>query len=152
MREMVDHRFFDDSKFFHVIPDFMVHLGIHKDSYESNRWDQMRIPDDRDIGIKHLAGTVAFITKGKNSRTTHMFINLRDNSPLDGFGLLPFARIVEGLETVKAINSEYAERPDMFKAKEVGNKYLEENFPRLSSIVRTSYLQDEYEEDPNDEL
>lgn len=152
MREMIDHRFFDHSKFFHVIPDFMVHMGIHQDRFENDRWDRMRIPDDsRENAVKNTMGTVAFITKGRNSRTTHMFINLRDNPPLDGSDLMPFARIVEGMETVREINGEYEERPDMFKAKEIGNEYLEKNFPRLSSIVRARYVQDD-EEDTNDEL
>ena len=114
----------------------------------------MPIPDDpREKAVKNTEGTAAFITKGKDSRATHMYINLRDNTPLNGYDLMPFARVVEGMETLREINGEYGEKPDMFMAREKGNAYLETHFPRLSSIVRVRYVQDEADiADKNDEL
>lgn len=44
--------------------------------------------------------------------------------------------MIDGAETVRAINSEYAEQPDQGQIQSRGNAYLKESFPRLSYIKR----------------
>lgn len=54
---------------------------------------------------------MSFATSGKNSRTTQMFINFRDNSNLDGMGFSPFAQVVKGMDVVDQIYK-IGERPN----------------------------------------
>ena len=94
MRELVDNRFFDESKFFHVIPNFMASMGIAADPQVTSRWGDKRMPDDpKGHSVKNTRGTVAFMTRGPNSRTTHMLVNLKDNPMIDGSDLVPIRSI-----------------------------------------------------------
>lgn len=88
------------------------------------------IPDDKVIGHNDK-GTISFAaTAMKNSRTTQLFINvgipanfhvvllsglfiqLNDNGFLDGMGFSPVAKVVEGMDVVERINSEYGDHPN----------------------------------------
>ena len=47
-----------------------------------------------------------------NSRTTQLFINLEDNPQLDELNIVPFARVIKGMEVVEAIYAGYGNTPD----------------------------------------
>jgi cyclophilin family peptidyl-prolyl cis-trans isomerase len=46
------------------------------------------------------------------SRTTQLFINLEDNPQLDELNIVPFARVIKGMEVVEAIYAGYGNTPD----------------------------------------
>ncbi len=131
-RELVEAGFYDECRFFRIVPGFVVQFGINGDPAQHVQWKQP-IADDP---VKHsnTAGTLTFATSGPNTRTTQLFISLGDNSRLDMQGFSPFAEVVEGMENVRKINAEYKERPDQKQIEFQGNKYLEAAFPKLDFI------------------
>ena len=73
-------------------------------------------------------GAVSFTSRGPNTRTTQLFINLRDNSPYNRLGFAPFAEVVTGMDVVDSLYSGYLERPDQGLIDAEGNAYLVREF------------------------
>lgn len=81
----------DDVRFYRVVPNFMVQFGVHGDPAVSAAWRSATIPDDP-VKESNRRGYVTFAHGGKNTRSTQLFINFRDNgSALDQQGFLPSA-------------------------------------------------------------
>ena len=85
-----------------------------------------------------MRGTVSFATAGPNTRTTQVFVNLRNNSTLDDQGFSPVGEIVEGLEVVDSITDQYGQEPNQSRIEGRGNEYLQKEFPELDYIVKAS--------------
>jgi peptidyl-prolyl cis-trans isomerase A (cyclophilin A) len=132
-RELVQGQFYDGCRFFRVVPNFVVQFGLNGDPKVSARWRSRVIPDDP-VRHSNKKMTVTFATGGPNTRTTQLFINLKDNSELDTRGFSPFGEVVEGMHVVEGINSEYREQPDQGRIQTEGNEYLNGHFPRLDYI------------------
>jgi cyclophilin family peptidyl-prolyl cis-trans isomerase len=93
-----------------------------------------KITDDP-VTQSNKRGTLTFATSGPDSRTTQLFISLKDNgTSLDGQGFSPFARVVSGMQYIDEITSEYGERPQQGAIEREGNSYLEQNFPNLDYV------------------
>jgi peptidyl-prolyl cis-trans isomerase A (cyclophilin A) len=142
---LVRHGFYDGTHFFRVLQGFVVQFGIHRNPEVSRIWLNATIPDDPVIG-SNLPGTLSYGTAGPNTRTTQLFINLGDNSRLDGLGFSPFARITGGMDVVARLYGGYGEGapqgngPDQGRIQSEGSTYLERDFPRLDRIVRARVL------------
>jgi len=142
---LVRHGFYDGTHFFRVLQGFVVQFGIHRDPEVSRVWQEARIADDPVVG-SNLPGTLSYGTAGPNTRTTQLFINLADNSRLDGLGFSPFARITGGMDVVARLYGGYGEGapsgngPDQGRIQSEGSSYLERDFPRLDRIVRARIL------------
>jgi peptidyl-prolyl cis-trans isomerase A (cyclophilin A) len=121
---LVKHGFFDGVKFFRVVPNFVVQFGIHGD--QSNKR--------------------GFITYAKssapNSRSTQLFINLKDNDNLDALGFSAFGKVTKGMDVVDKLYSGYGEQLTRLQGQiaQEGNKYLDKNWPKLDSIKKATLV------------
>ncbi|MDA1164033.1 MAG: peptidylprolyl isomerase [Planctomycetota bacterium] len=135
-QELVEIGFYDECRFFRVLPNFMAQVGINGDPQVHAQWGDNTIQDDPVIQ-SNLAGYVTFAKSGlPNSRSTQFFINFKDNSSLDSQRFSPFGKVVAGMDVALAINAEYRELPDQNAIRQVGNKYLASQFPNLDFIKK----------------
>ena len=137
-RELVEAGFYNENRFFRVVPGFMVQFGLNGDPGVQSKWRNSDFPDDP-VAKSNTPGMVTFATAGPNSRTTQIFINYGNNAFLDEQGFSPFGVVTSGMDVVKAINSEYGERPDQSLIQTRGNAYLNSGFPKLD-FVKTATL------------
>lgn len=141
-KELVEMGFYDQCRFFRVVPGFMVQFGINGDTQLNGRWKDNNIMDDP-VMRSNKRGYVTFAKTGApNSRSTQIFVNYKDNTFLDPQGFSPFAIVTEGMEVLDGINSEYGERPDQQMMHVRGNEYLNEQFPRLDYILKASVIEE----------
>ncbi len=137
-QELVEAKFFDECRFFRVVPNFVVQFGINGDPQTNVTWRSKRIADDP-VKESNKRGYLTFATSGPNSRTTQLFINLRDNERLDGMGFSAFGKVIEGMKIVDELFSGYGETPDQGQIQSAGNAYLTKTFAKLD-FIRTARM------------
>ena len=125
--------FFDENRFFRVLPGFIAQFGVNDDKKLNERWESTTIADDP-VRQTNAHGTLVFASDGANSRSHQLFINLADNKTLDRQGFSPLGRVVMGLSVVDSIYSGYGETPSYHLLATLGNSYLKRMFPRLDYI------------------
>ncbi len=130
---LVKYGYFDATRFFRVMPNFMVQFGINGDPTIQKHWQEAVITDDP-VTQSNKRGYISFATRGPGSRTTQVFINFRDNASLDPQGFAPFGQVISGMEVVDKINAEYRQQPDQGRIQAEGNRYLTQAFPRLDFV------------------
>jgi len=143
---LVKNGFYDNVRFFRVIPGFMVQFGISGDPKLSAPWREAKLKDDP-VKQSNKRGYITYAMAGPNTRTTQVFINFSDNaSSLDGQGFSPFGRIISGMEVVDKLNAEYGEGaprgrgPDQGRLQAEGNAYLDKEFSRMDYVVSATIL------------
>jgi cyclophilin family peptidyl-prolyl cis-trans isomerase len=137
--ELVTAGYYDECRFFRVVPDFVVQWGMNGNPAVYAKWKDNEIADDP-VVESNLAGFVTFATKGPDTRTCQLFINTADNKRLDDLGFAPFGKVVEGMDVVKKINAEYGQKPSQQLIQEQGNEYLKSSFPNLDYIKKASVI------------
>jgi peptidyl-prolyl cis-trans isomerase A (cyclophilin A) len=143
--ELVRTKYFDQGRFFRVVPGFIAQFGVHRDFNVHGKWREYFIVDDPPQQ-KNLRGTLAYAMSGPTTRATEIFINLADNKALDDQGFAPFANVVQGMDVVDKFYSGYGEmRPegkyiDPSRVEGEANEYLVQRFPNLDFILRTEFL------------
>jgi len=133
--ELVRSGFYDGNRFFRVLPNFVVQWGLSGDPIQDMTWMEQPIKDDP-VKQPNREGMMVFAkSQMKDSRTTQIFINLRDNSSqLDATGFAPFAKVIDGMDVVKSLYSGYGESPDQGRIMREGTAYLTGKFPELDYI------------------
>lgn len=131
---LVSAGFYNDNRFFRVVPKFMAQFGIHGDPAVSAAWQDATIPAER-ARVSNTRGRVTF-AQGQlaSSRTTQVFINYGDNSKLDLDSFAPFGEVITSMVIVERIYSEYGEGIDQGLIIAGGNGLLAKALPRLSYI------------------
>ncbi|MCE2794518.1 MAG: peptidylprolyl isomerase [Planctomyces sp.] len=137
--ELVQAGFYDECRFFRVVPGFVVQWGMNGDPAVYAKWKDREIKDDK-VTQSNREGMITFASRGPNTRTCQLFINLADNERLDDLGFAPFGKVVEGLDVVKKITSEYGQRPQQPLIQEEGNAYLKKEFPKMDYIKKATVV------------
>jgi peptidyl-prolyl cis-trans isomerase A (cyclophilin A) len=136
---LVKNGYYDDCRFFRVLPGFMAQVGINGNPTIQKAWVGARIQDDP-VKQSNRRAFVTFATGGPNTRTTQIFINYRDNSNLDKQGFAPFGQVVSGMDVVDKLYNGYGEGapngkgPAQARIQAEGNVYLNKEFPMLDYI------------------
>lgn len=137
--DLVKTGFYDGAPFYRVVRNFVAQFGISADPSAARLWSQANIPDDP-VKLSNTKGALAYAMSGPGTRTTQVFVNLRDNSKvLDKAGFAPFGKVVSGMEVVESLYAygELAPRgggPDAKRLEAEGLAYLQAKFPRLDTI------------------
>jgi peptidyl-prolyl cis-trans isomerase A (cyclophilin A) len=132
---LVRNGFYDDCRFFRVVPKFMAQFGIHGDPAVSAAWKDATLPAER-ARVSNTRGRLAF-AQGllASSRTTQVFISYGDNSRLDKDGFAPFGEVITSMLIVERLYSEYGEGPEQSAVQAGGNLFLNQYLPKLSYIT-----------------
>ncbi len=145
--ELVEDGYYNNSRFFRVVPGRWVQFGIAGNPRIAQEWRHRVIPDDPLIK-PNIPGTIAFANTGPNTRSTEVYVNTGDNSRIDREnGFAPFGRVVRGMRVVEKLYGGYGEHSGggmraghqdaMFAG---GNPYLDRNYPNLDKLIRAYVL------------
>jgi homoserine O-acetyltransferase/O-succinyltransferase len=139
--ELVLARYFDDSRFFRVVPNYIAQFGIAGDPAMAEEWRERTIADDA-VRQSNTRGTIAYAMTGPGKRTTQLYINLVDNRQLDAQGFAPIGRVSSGMEVVDSLYSGYGEnsgggmragrQAPLFEG---GNQWLDGQYPKLDKLL-----------------
>jgi len=162
---LVVHHFYDSSRFYRVLPNWIVQWGINGDPEISKVWDYTNnepgvILKNDPVLVSNVRGTIAFscsyndVTQVSANRTTEVYVNYQNNTILDRLGYAPFGRVISGMNVLEALYFGYGEvaegicpnknspsakgtclGPSETLIYEKGNQYLDEEFPLLDYVV-----------------
>jgi peptidyl-prolyl cis-trans isomerase A (cyclophilin A) len=131
---LVKNGFYDDVRFYRVIPNFMVQFGMSGNPAVTAAWNGTTLNDDP-VKQSNKRGYITYANTGRpNSRGTNLFINYKDNAFLDPQRFAPFGQVVQGMDIVEKINAQYGEQPEQPLMISQGNAYLIKAFPKLDYI------------------
>ena len=108
---LVRDRYYDDARFFRVVKDFVAQFGLAADPRRTAAW-RVRAIADEPVHHTNSRGTISYARGGAGTRTTQLYINLKDNARLDtlnGFGFPPVAEVIAGMSVVDSLYSGYGE-------------------------------------------
>lgn len=140
---LVKHHFYDNAAFFRVVPGFVVQFGISPTPAVSAAWKHTEIKDDP-VTQTNKRGAFTFATAGPNTRTTQVFINLKDNARLDSMGFAPFGVVDgNGMNVVEMMYEGYGDSsgPDQDQLEKQGDPYLKKGWPKLDYIKSATLVQ-----------
>src|ERR1700694_5508365 len=140
---LVKHHFYDNASFFRVVPGFIVQFGISAYPPVAAAWDQANIQDEP-VTQSNKRGYLTYAkTSMPNTRSTQIFINLKDNAGLDRQGFSPFGYVdAQGMKVVDMLYDQYGDSagPDQDQISKQGKAYLHKGWPQLASIKTATLM------------
>ena len=142
---LVKNHYYEENKFFRVLPGFVVQWGMKGKPEIDKVWEKLGIMDEL-VKLSNQKGTIAFARSGPNTRSNQLFINLANNTRLDTTtyggvkGFPAFGKVIDGMNVVESINTEYLQKPNQDSIMIKGNSYLEKNYPNLDYIITTEII------------
>ena len=142
---LVRDRYYDDARFFRVVKDFVAQFGIAADPRRTAAW-RLRAIADEPVRHTNSRGTLSYARSGPGTRTTQLYINLKDNARLDTtntFGFPPVGEVIAGMSVVDSLYSGYGDAargggrgqaPVQDSINRQGNAYLIRAFPKLDYV------------------
>jgi peptidyl-prolyl cis-trans isomerase A (cyclophilin A) len=143
---LVKAGYYDDCRFYRVLPKYIAQFGISGTPATAAKWKELPIDDDP-VKQKNTRGRVTFARGGPNTRTTNLFINLKDSTSLDGDGFAPIGEVVEGMDIADQLFSGYGDGapkgkgPSQKKIYEQGNAWLQKDYKDLDYIKTAKVLE-----------
>jgi len=137
--QTVKHRFYNNTLFYRVVPNFVVQWG-NNDTAVFKKWSPYKLVDEPVIQ-SNLRGYLSYARSGKETRVSTLFINLKDNQRLDTLkaggvvGYPPFGKVINGMNVVDSLYAGYEGRT--MRALDTLQKnpaLFMERFPKLDKI------------------
>ncbi len=136
--------FYNQNALFRVQKGYVVQFGICNDSAVNYFWDKRPIQDEP-VTTGNLKGTIAYARDGLNSRSSQLFVNLKDNFKLDTInfnglhGFPPVGEVIAGFDVIESLYGGYGFEPANHQdsVMKQGNRYLKMKFPELDYIIET---------------
>lgn len=145
--QLLKSEFYTDVPVFRVVPNFVAQFGIHNDSILNASWSKYKINDEPVIE-KNFKGSISFARGGVKTRTTQIFINLKDNNRLDELdysgvkGFPVIAKVTEGMDNVLKFYGGYGDklgfRQDSIQ--KYGNDFIRRKYPEVDFIKKAYIL------------
>jgi cyclophilin family peptidyl-prolyl cis-trans isomerase len=100
--DLVNAKFYDGAPWFRVLDGFVAQCGVAADPAMNQKWEGQTIQDEP-VVQGNEKGMVSFGKTGApNSRSTHIFINLADNTQsLDPQGFACFGEVTKGMDVAE---------------------------------------------------
>jgi cyclophilin family peptidyl-prolyl cis-trans isomerase len=123
----VDEKFFDNTIFHRVIPDFMIQGGGFAPGLRQ-KTTKAPVKNESPNGLSNVRGSIAMArTNDPDSATAQFFINVVDNArSLDKPRYCVFGKVVEGMDVV-----------DKIKAVATGRRGMHENVPVQEVVIQS---------------
>eukprot|EP01059_Diplonema_ambulator_P007901 TRINITY_DN17428_c0_g1_i1.p1 TRINITY_DN17428_c0_g1~~TRINITY_DN17428_c0_g1_i1.p1 ORF type:complete len:216 (+),score=45.07 TRINITY_DN17428_c0_g1_i1:32-649(+) len=135
--KLVKDGFYDGACIFRVVPDFVVQFGLAADPRMTEKW-AIPILDDP-IEVSNEESTITFAAAGPDTRTTQLFINLKDNKELDAQNFAPIGQVIKGMDAIRLAYNPTPGKPggvDQYQYATKGNAWLKSKVPRINQITR----------------
>jgi|TARA_B110000971_G_C19872134_1_gene436708 cyclophilin family peptidyl-prolyl cis-trans isomerase len=144
---LIKKGFYTDVSVFRVVPNFVAQFGIHNNGVVHKSWQQYGITDEP-VVEKNKVKTIAFARGGVQTRTTQIFINLKDNPRLDKLsyggvtGFPVVAKVTRGFENVLKFYNKYGDNlgRKQDSIQKFGNAFIRENYPEIAFIKKAYIL------------
>ena len=139
---LVKHHFYDNASFFRVVPGFVVQFGISAYPPVAAAWERANLQDEP-VTQSNKRGYLTYAkTSMPNTRSTQIFINLKDNAGLDRQGFSPFGYVdAQGMKVVEMLYDQYGDGgPEQDLISKQGKPYIDKNFPKLDSIKTATLI------------
>lgn len=143
--------YYDGTRFFRVVPGFVVQWGIPGDPAVSAVWIDRRVPDEP-VRQGNTRSRVSFARGGPNTRSVQLYVNLADNVRLDTtstFGFPAIGEVVEGMAVVDSMYDGYSCRrgavgtcPSQDSLRLQGEAYVRRVHPQLDQIKRALVIRE----------
>jgi len=117
---LVKNNYYNDNRFFRVLPNFVVQWGMKGKPAVDTVWENLGIADEP-VKLSNTKGTIAFARSGPNTRSNQLFINLADNVRLDSSnyndvnGFPAFGIVTEGMDVIEKITADYLQEPNQVR-------------------------------------
>ncbi len=110
--ELVRSGYYDDSRFFRVVPGRWVQFGINGKPAMAQQWRHRTIVDDP-LTHHNTRSFVAFSNTGPNTRSTQVYLNTGDNSARNDSeaGFAPFGQVVRAWTSSRSSTADTASTP-----------------------------------------
>lgn len=145
--QLIKSEFYTDIAIFRVRPNFVAQFGIHNDSILNQSWRKYKL-NDEPVVEKNFKGAISFARGGRKTRTTQIFVNLKDNLRLDTYdsdgvkGFPVIAKVISGMENIEKFYGEYGDKLGMRQdsIQKYGNKFIRSNYPKVDFIYKAYIL------------
>jgi len=145
--QLIKNEFYSDIAIFRVVPGFVAQFGIHNDSLINASWRSFKIEDEEVVESNDFM-TISFARGGVKTRTTQLFINLKNNKRLDALaysgvkGFPVIAKVIAGKDNILKFYDGYGDRLGMRQdsLNRYGNAFIRTNYPEIDFIKKAYIL------------